>query len=113
MIDFIIQCFAVSLSIAVGIVFIYGSTKAISRLFEGKSFPCSRISVSNFVADNVQVEVKLSDGSILRHKKFIGFANFGTAKGVPFELQNWLVLESDEGRSFIKPQSVRTITEIK
>jgi hypothetical protein len=109
MIEFIIQCFAVTLSIAVGIVFIYGCVKAINRLFDDKSLPCGKITVRNFVADNVPVDVKLSDGSVLTDRKFVGFADFGTSKGVPFELKSWLVLESGEGRSFIKPQSVRAI----
>lgn len=113
MIDFIIQCFAITLSIAVGIVFIYGCAKAINRLFDGKSQPCSNVTVKHFVAENVLVDVKLSDGSILKGKKFVGFSDFGTAKGIPYELKSWLVLESDEGRSFIKPQSVREITERK
>jgi hypothetical protein len=111
MIEFIVQCLTVSLSIAIGIVFIYGCTKTINRLFQGKSLPCGKITVKNFVADNVQVDVKLSDGSILKDKTFVGFADFGTAKDIPFEFKTWLVLESDEGRSFIKPQTVRSITE--
>lgn len=111
MIEFIVQCFAVALAVAVGFVFIYGCTKAINRVFDGKAQPYGKITVKNFVSEEMMVEVKLSDGSVLKDRKFVGFADFGTAKGVPFELKSWLVLESEEGRSFIKPQSVRSITE--
>lgn len=110
MLAFVIQCFAVTLSIAVGIVFIYGCCKGINRIFDGR-VPCGKITVKNFVADDTPVEVRLSDGRVLSEQKFIGFADFGTQKNVPYEFKTWLVLESESGRTFIKPQTVRTITE--
>ncbi len=109
--DFIIQCFAVTLSIAVGVVFIYGGCKLINRIFDGRAV-CGSIKVKNFIADETPVEVRLSDGRVLSAQKFVGFADFGQ-KNVPYELKTWLVLESDEGRTFVKPQSVRAITETK
>jgi len=109
---FFAQCLAVSLSIAIGIVFIYGCCQAINRLFNGRGFPCTKIQVKNFVTDNVPVEVKLSDGRMLSGQKFVGFADFGTQK-VPFEFKTWIVLESEHERTFVKPQAVRIITEKK
>jgi hypothetical protein len=111
MIEFIIQCLAVSLSIAIGIVFVYGCCKAINRLFDGRAVSCGKIKVKNFVADGKPVDVKLSDGHVLMDQRFVGFADFGTQKEVPYEFKTWLVLESGSGRSFIKPQTVRSITE--
>ena len=72
---------------------------------------CSTIRVKNFVEDGSSVDVRLADGRTLTDQHFTGFANFGTDKGVPYELQNWIVLESAAGRTFLKPQTVRSITE--
>jgi hypothetical protein len=110
--DFIIECFTISLSIAVGFIFIYGGCKLINLIFDGR-VPCGTIKVKNFVADNTPVEVRLSDGRVLSEQKFVGFADFGTQKNVPYEFKTWLVLESEGGRIFVKPQSVRVITETK
>ena len=112
MIDFIIQCLAVCLSISIGIVFVYGGCKAISRLFDGRGVPCGIITVKNFIADGNQVDVTLSDGRMVKGQKFVGFADFGTQKQVPYDFKTWLVLETESGRTFIKPQTIRMISEI-
>jgi hypothetical protein len=101
---------AVSGSIAIGFVFIYGCCKAINRVFNAR-VSCPTIPVKNFVGDRSAVDVRLSDGKILTDQRFAGFANFGSDRGVPYELQNWMVLESETGRIFVKPQAVRWITE--
>jgi hypothetical protein len=111
MIEFIVQCFAVSLSIAVGIVFIYGSCKGLNRLYDGRAIPCGKIKVKNFVSEASLVDVKLSDGKVLSDQKFVGFADFGTQKEIPFQFKTWLVLESGGNRSFVKPETVRAILE--
>jgi hypothetical protein len=110
--DFIIECFAVTISIAVGIILIYGGCKLINLIFDGRA-KCGSIKVKNFVADEASVQVRLSDGRVLPEHKFVGFADFGTQKNVPYEFKTWLVLESENGRIFVKPQSVRVIAETK
>jgi hypothetical protein len=109
-IEFFLQCLAISASVAIGFVFIYGCCKAINRLFDGR-VSCSTIRVKNFVGEQKSVDVRLSDGKTLTDQRFAGFANFGSDKGVPYDLQNWMVLESAAGRIFLKPQTVRSITE--
>ena len=110
MMEFIVECFAVSLSVATGIVFVYGCCKAINRLFEGR-LSVGIVKVKHFVAESKAVDVRLSDGQVLADQKFVGFADFGDQKSIPFELKSWMVLESSKGRTFIKPGTVRSISE--
>lgn len=110
MLEFLLQCFAVSLSIGTGIVFVYAGCTLVSKLFEARA-PSHTVKVRNFVGDGSLVDVRLSDGQILRDCRFGGFADFGTHKSIPYEFKSWLVLETGADRILIKPQRVRVITE--
>ena len=110
MLEFLFQCFAVSMAIAVGIVVVYGGCTALSRIFEGRA-PSHTVKVRNFIGDGSSVAVRLSDGQIIRDCRFRGFADFGTHKSIPYEFKSWLVLEHGSERLLIKPQFVRIITE--
>ena len=113
MLDFVVQCFAVSFSIAFGFVLIYGAVKGINRLFDGKRPACGITKVKHFIEEGNPVELKLSDGRIVSGDKFIGFTEFGDHKHAPDCFKQWVVLESENSRVFIKPEAIRLIKESK
>jgi hypothetical protein len=67
--------------------------------------------VKNFLEPNTPVEVTTSDGKVIKGQRFCGLAQFKSSDEVPFDFQHWFVLESEQGRTFIRPSAVRTMKE--
>jgi hypothetical protein len=67
--------------------------------------------VGKFIDPGSSVDVILNNGKTYVDVKFIGFTKFDNSKDLPYPLWTWLVLEMDNGKVFIKPESVKVIQQ--
>ena len=72
------------------------------------------IKAKDFVRDGRLVNVHLSSGIVYRRVRFIGFTDQDAAKnGIPFQLAQMVVCETEEGaRVLFRPDALRIIEEV-
>jgi len=109
MLDFVIQCFAVSMSIAVAIVFIYFCVKLLNYFLDSKQVYFGTVKVKKFLNEKTLVDVRLNDGKSIEGVIFKGFSEFGEHKDVPVAFRSWVVLDGPTGRIYLKPESIKVI----
>jgi hypothetical protein len=113
MTEFIIQAFTIALAVATCIIVTSAGFKVIRSVGGSKPVYLKAADVKNFLEPNTAIEVTTSDGKIIKGQNFVGLAQFKSSDEVPFDFQHWFVLESAEGRTFIRPNAVRVIKECK
>lgn len=111
MMEFIIQAFTVALAIATCIVVTTAGIQLLRFIGGSKPAYLKASEVKNFLEPNCAIEVTTSDGKIIKGQNFCGLAQFKSSDEVPFDFQHWLVLNSEQGRTFIRPGAVRVIKE--
>jgi hypothetical protein len=113
MTEFIIQTFTVAFAVATCIIVIAAGFKLIRSIGGLKPVYLKAADVKNFLEPNSAIEVTINDGKVIKGQYFCGLAQFKSTDEVPFDFQHWFVLESEQGRTFVRPSAVRVIKECK
>ena len=108
---FVIQCFTVTISIATGIGVTYLLVKSVSLLFTKRIKTVNIININEFAETGKMVNVTLNNGKIYPNVKFIGITKFENREDLLYPLWNWMVLESSDGKIFIKPESIKIVQQ--
>ena len=111
MTDFIIQAFTIAFAIATCIVTVSADQKLIRPIGGSKAVYLKAADVKNFLEPNTAIEVTTNDGKVIKGQNFCGLAQFKSSDEVPFDFRQWFVLESEQGRTFIRPSAIRVIKE--
>ncbi|MFN4806326.1 MAG: hypothetical protein ACK46A_07660 [Akkermansiaceae bacterium] len=111
MTDFIIQAFTIAFAIATCIITVTAGRKLIRHIGGSRPVYLKAANVKNFLEPNSAIEVTTNDGKVIKGQNFCGLAQFKSSDEVPFDFQHWFVLESEQGRTFIRPSAVRMIKE--
>ena len=110
MLEFAIQCFSISMSIAFAVVFIFFSMKLLNWFLDSKQVYFGTVKVKKFLNEKTVVDIRLNDGKSIDGVIFRGFSEFGEHKDVPVAFRSWVVLDGPTGRIYLKPESVKVIT---
>jgi hypothetical protein len=113
MTEFIIQIFTIALAVSTCIIVTSAGLKLIRSIGGSKPVYLKAADVKNFLEPNTAIEVTTNDGKIIKGQNFCGLAQFKSSDEVPYDFQHWFVLESEQGRTFIRPNAVRVIKECK
>jgi hypothetical protein len=72
------------------------------------------VKAKGFISDGRLVNVHLSNGTVYRGLRFVGFADANAARdGVPFQFANMVVCETTNGaRVLFRPEAVRILEEV-
>ncbi len=111
MTEFVIQTFTIALAVAICIIVTTAGSKLIRSIGSPKPVYLKAADIKNFLEPNTSIEVTTTDGKIIKGQNFCGLAQFKSSDEVPFDFQHWFVLESEQGRTFIRPSAVRVIKE--
>ncbi len=110
--EFIFQCFAVTGSIAFGIILTAAGIKTLYWLFERRIRSVKLAKITEFIDDDILVDVTLNNGQIHRSVKYLGFTDLSHVKGLPYSFKDWVVLSSLDGKVFVRPDSIKIIKEL-
>jgi hypothetical protein len=112
--DLFYQTFGFVAAICAGIIILTGFFTIISFLKKStRGFDV--VKLKGFIKDGKLVNVHLSSGKSVLKVRFVGFTNQTSGKGgVPYQLSNMVVLETEMGmRVLIRSDVVRMIEEIE
>ena len=111
--DTFYEVFGFVAAICIGII-VLTTFFTIVGYFKSKTRGFEIVKMKGFVKDGRLVNVHLSIGQVYRSVRFLGFSDQSAKGGVPFQLANMVVCETQKGaRVFFRPDSVRIIEEVE